>query len=150
MKKKPSQNCTLSQTVQPMLNSHEAIRTRLGANIRSRRIAMGMTQDAVGAAMQKPVTFQQVQKYENGKNRIAGEQLYDIALILHCRVEDLYEGIGHMLPTSAEAANALSKREIQLLTSYRSIGKTNVQDALHEMVRAMALQLVDTNFTNQR
>ena len=61
----------------------------LGAAVRIRRRTMGMSQEAM--AEQCGVSFQQIQKYENGANRISFSRLMQISRALRCRVTDLME-----------------------------------------------------------
>jgi len=61
----------------------------LGAAVRIRRRTIGMSQEAL--AEQCNVSFQQIQKYENGANRISFSRLVQIARALKCRVVDLLE-----------------------------------------------------------
>lgn len=58
----------------------------LGARIRERRKTLGVTQTALAEAA--GVTFQQIQKYERGFNRVSFSRLVDIAHALDCRVAD--------------------------------------------------------------
>lgn len=60
----------------------------LGRRVRVRRIALGMTQERLGELL--GVTFQQVQKYENGKNRISAAGLYTLGRILKVPVDSFY------------------------------------------------------------
>ena len=59
----------------------------LGAAVRIRRRSLGISQEAL--AEQCGVSFQQIQKYENGANRISFSRLVQIATALQCRVNDL-------------------------------------------------------------
>lgn len=59
----------------------------MGANIRARRRALGISQMAVAEAI--GLTFQQIQKYERGFNRVSFSRLVEIAHVLDCRVTDL-------------------------------------------------------------
>jgi transcriptional regulator with XRE-family HTH domain len=59
----------------------------LGARIRIRRKTLGLSQDDL--ASQIGLTFQQIQKYERGANRVSFSRLVDIARTLKCRVQDL-------------------------------------------------------------
>lgn len=63
----------------------------VGATIRARRVALGMSQDALGKAV--GVTFQQIQKYENGANRISVGRLQKIAGTLGVPVAALLDGL---------------------------------------------------------
>src|SRR6201987_4317000 len=61
----------------------------LGAAVRIRRRTIGISQEAL--AEQCGVSFQQIQKYENGANRISFSRLVQIARALQCRVVDLMD-----------------------------------------------------------
>jgi transcriptional regulator with XRE-family HTH domain len=61
----------------------------LGAAVRIRRRTIGLSQEAL--AEQCGVSFQQIQKYENGANRISFSRLVQIARALRCRVVDLMD-----------------------------------------------------------
>jgi len=61
----------------------------LGAAVRIRRRTIGISQEAL--AEQCGVSFQQIQKYENGANRISFSRLVQIARALKCRVVDLLD-----------------------------------------------------------
>jgi transcriptional regulator with XRE-family HTH domain len=65
------------------------IDAQVGARVRMHRRMMGMTQEDLGIAL--GVTFQQVQKYEKGKNRIGAGRLHDIANILRVPVGSFFE-----------------------------------------------------------
>ncbi len=71
---------------------------QVGANVRLRRRALGMSQASLASAIN--LTFQQVQKYERGTNRISASKLYAIAAVLGLPIESLFEG----LPGTAKTA----------------------------------------------
>jgi transcriptional regulator with XRE-family HTH domain len=62
----------------------------VGSRVRMRRILIGMSQEKLGEAL--GLTFQQVQKYEKGTNRIGASRLQQIAHILGVAVEFFFEG----------------------------------------------------------
>src|SRR3954447_16738357 len=64
----------------------------IGERIRSRRIQANVSQDTLGQAL--GITFQQVQKYEKGSNRVSAGRLLKIAEVLECNVIDFFEGVG--------------------------------------------------------
>lgn len=64
---------------------------RIGDNIRGARLAAGISQTALGERI--GVTFQQVQKYESGANRIAASKLYAIAQALAAPVDSFFAGL---------------------------------------------------------
>jgi transcriptional regulator with XRE-family HTH domain len=62
----------------------------VGARVRMRRMMMGMSQEKLGDALN--LTFQQVQKYEKGTNRIGASRLQQIAQTLQVPVSFFFEG----------------------------------------------------------
>jgi transcriptional regulator with XRE-family HTH domain len=71
----------------------------VGARVRMRRMMLGMSQTSLGEAL--GITFQQVQKYERGTNRIGAGRLQQIAHILQVPVSFFFEG----LPLPSEASS---------------------------------------------
>ncbi len=71
----------------------------VGSRVRMRRIMLGLSQEKLGDAL--GLTFQQIQKYEKGTNRIGASRLHQIADILQVPVSFLFEG-GPTSNTSVE------------------------------------------------
>ena len=63
----------------------------VGLVIRQRRKALGRSQEALAEAI--GVSFQQVQKYERGANRVSASMLWEIARALRCKVADFFSGL---------------------------------------------------------
>jgi len=74
---------------EPSTKTPDPMDVALGAAVRIRRRTIGMSQEAL--AEQCNVSFQQIQKYENGANRISFSRLVQIARALRCRVVDLLD-----------------------------------------------------------
>jgi transcriptional regulator with XRE-family HTH domain len=70
----------------------------VGSRVRMRRIMLGMSQEKLGEAL--GLTFQQIQKYEKGTNRVGASRIQQISEILQVPVSFLFEGG----PTSAQAS----------------------------------------------
>jgi transcriptional regulator with XRE-family HTH domain len=66
------------------------IDTHVGSRVRMRRMMLGMSQEKLGDSL--GLTFQQVQKYEKGTNRIGASRLQQIAIILQVPVSFFFEG----------------------------------------------------------
>ncbi len=62
----------------------------IGQNLRIRRKLAGLSQEKLGD--QVNITFQQIQKNENGANRVAASRLYEFSQILECDVNDFFDG----------------------------------------------------------
>jgi transcriptional regulator with XRE-family HTH domain len=85
------------------------IEALIGERIRSRRIQVGMSQQELGKAL--GVTFQQVQKYEQGSNRVSYGGLLKIAEALECDVMQLFEGLKVQKATGSPFSKSMSTKE---------------------------------------
>lgn len=72
-----------------MSNSPNPVDVHVGARLRLRRMLIGMSQEKLGASL--GLTFQQIQKYEKGANRIGASRLYAIAEVLGVDVQFFFE-----------------------------------------------------------
>ncbi len=63
----------------------------VGAQLRSFRLQRGLSQSAVAAAV--GLTFQQLQKYEKGSNRVSASKLFELAAILGVQVQEFFAGL---------------------------------------------------------
>ena len=64
---------------------------QVGNRVRIRRMLIGMSQEKLGDLL--GLTFQQVQKYEKGVNRIGAGRLFEVARILNVPIDFFYEGV---------------------------------------------------------
>src|SRR5947207_4631125 len=78
----------------------------VGSRVRMRRMMLGMSQEKLGDALS--LTFQQVQKYEKGANRIGASRLQQIAAILDVPVSFFFEGAPAVSPKPAGFGEAPS------------------------------------------
>ena len=76
--------------------SNHYIDAHVGARVRLRRMMMGMSQERLGELL--GVTFQQIQKYEKGANRIGASRLYEVSQVLDVPLQYFFED----LPSSDE------------------------------------------------
>src|SRR5262245_15141393 len=87
--------------------SHNPIDKHVGSRVRMRRMMLSMSQEKLGDAL--GLTFQQVQKYEKGTNRIGASRLQQISNILQVPVAFFFEGapdLGGRAPTGKDAPSA--------------------------------------------
>jgi transcriptional regulator with XRE-family HTH domain len=82
--------------------NRDPIDKHVGSRVRMRRLLLGMSQEKLGDAL--GLTFQQVQKYEKGTNRIGASRLQHIASILQVTVEFLFEGAPGQRKGAGEAS----------------------------------------------
>lgn len=95
----------------------------LGAAVRIRRRTLGISQEAL--AEQCGVSFQQVQKYENGANRISFSRLVQISRALKCRVVDLMDVL--------DAPDRETTGDLDLLTRMRTPGALELLTAYERL-----------------
>ena len=69
--------------------SINAVDIYIGARMRERRLALNLSQAGLGEVL--GVTFQQVQKYEGGKNRVSAARLFEICRILNLSLSSMFE-----------------------------------------------------------
>lgn len=74
----------------------------VGARIRRRRVELGMSQEKLGEAL--GLTFQQVQKYERGANRVGASRLYDMGRILGVEIGWFFADMPDAVAASSPAA----------------------------------------------
>lgn len=79
-----------------MKNSPHPVDVHVGSRIRDRRTSIGMSQEKLGTAA--GITFQQVQKYENGSNRISASMMWVFCKALGIEVSALFAGLSDRAP----------------------------------------------------
>ena len=72
-------------------NTPSPIDVHVGARIRQRRTSLGMSQEKLGDALK--LTFQQIQKYERGTNRVGASRLYDLCRVFDVTADFFFEGL---------------------------------------------------------
>ncbi|MBL4614923.1 MAG: helix-turn-helix transcriptional regulator, partial [Magnetovibrio sp.] len=73
----------------PPLGTPRPVDVHVGARLRQRRTLLGMSQEKLGEAV--GLTFQQIQKYERGANRIGASRLYQLSNVLDVSVSYFFE-----------------------------------------------------------
>ncbi len=121
----------------------------VGTRVRLRRTLLGMTQTGLGQAID--LTFQQVQKYERGVNRIGSSRLYDLARVLDVPVNFFFDDMPKDVASKSNAASSgppegaeafdpdiVSKREtLELVRAYYKIDSPQVRKRLFELVKVL-------------
>src|SRR5438067_2315741 len=94
----PEESDTLSddRSVRGEKNGHPSpIDVRVGSRIRLRRSLLGMSQERLGDAL--GLTFQQVQKYECGMNRVSASRLFNLSRVLDVTISFFFDDIPEMV-----------------------------------------------------
>ncbi len=84
-----------------------AIDAHVGNRVRQRRLLLGMSQDILGKAV--GITFQQIQKYERGTNRIGASRLFTLSKVLSVPVSFFFEDMPKALVAAGSKAKGFSK-----------------------------------------
>ena len=113
----------------------------VGARLRLRRSTMDMSQSELGKEL--GVTFQQVQKYERGTNRIGASRLFNVARVLGVPIQFFFEGLKESgSPTSGKSADTVydfiaSPDGLALASAFANIKDPVVRRKLIELMRSM-------------
>jgi len=129
------------------------IDVHVGSRIRLRRTLLGMSQERLGEAL--GLTFQQVQKYERGVNRVGASRLFDLSRVLDVPIsfffDDMPESLastygGHATHRSTGFSetqdsfsdDALNRREtLELVRAYYRITEPAVRKRVFELIKSM-------------
>ena len=118
----------------------------VGSRVRLRRNMLGMSQEKLGEAL--GITFQQIQKYEKGTNRVGASRLQAISTILNVPVSFFFEDAPGTSPTAGGLAEAnstsfvvdfLSSAEgLQLNRAFAKIADPKVRRKIVDLVKVLA------------
>lgn len=111
----------------------------VGARIRERRTQLGLSQSVVGAAV--GLSYQQVQKYESGVNRVSAGLLYAIALYLGADVEDFYDGADRIdlsINPHPRAQDIPMDQTFASGTQLPTVGNAEIEKCLRGLANAIA------------
>ena len=122
----------------------------VGERVRQRRGLLGMTQAKLAHAL--GLTFQQVQKYERGANRISASRLHDLARVLDVSIEHFFDDMPPEVAASSPAAkkrrgpkkkpryepDLMTTREtLEFVRAYYLIEGANARKQVHELIKAL-------------
>ncbi len=127
--------------------------THVGAKVKSRRLMLGLSQEELAKSI--GLTFQQVQKYERGTNRISVSRLMDIARALKApldyftdgiaslgegmRSKTAMRGVSDVKQAGFDDVDTMTKKDVlELVRAYQRISTPALKKQLVEMAKAMA------------
>ena len=122
----------------------------VGSRIRLRRTFLGISQEKLGSSL--GLTFQQVQKYERGANRIGASRLWDLSRVLDCPISFFFDEMANETAQSSprnlsadsrdlapREDDPLTKREtLELVRAYYGVNDYNVRRRIYELAKALA------------
>jgi len=129
------------------------IDVHVGSRVRLRRTLLGMSQEKLGEAI--GLTFQQVQKYERGANRIGASRLYDLSRVLDVPVSFFFDDINPEAvaavaaasnggpgtddpPTRYEPDPMMRRETLELVRAYYRIPDSQIRRRLFDLTKAIA------------
>ena len=132
-----------------MASLPDPIDIHVGERLRARRGFLGMTQEQLGTSL--GITFQQVQKYERGANRIGASRLYNICRILDVAPQYFFAGLAGVAGlaeddqaaydasgSAKKADGTLDKEARDLIRAFRQIKDPAVRRRILELARTLS------------
>ncbi len=119
-----------------MARASQEIDKWVGRRISELRREAGLSQSALAASLD--LSFQQIQKYEAGLNRVSASRLYQLAQLFECAVSDFF-------PHSEAAAVSThdtrdGKQHLAMMSAYPRIEDANLRRSVLDIVEALALR----------
>jgi transcriptional regulator with XRE-family HTH domain len=128
----------------PGLPEHSTIDAHIGSRLRLRRALLGLSQEKLATML--GITFQQVQKYERGTNRISGSRLYDLALALDTPVSFFFDGIPSgpgtaaaslPCPDDALEPSTMRREAMEIVRAYYAV-PVAARQSIYQLLKSMA------------
>ncbi len=141
------------ETVERAEREHRAspIDSHVGSRVRLRRTLLGLSQEKLGEAL--GLTFQQVQKYERGVNRIGASRLFDLARVLDVPISFFFDDMPDSVGGGAASRrtygfaeqqegfedDTLHRREtLELVRAYYRITEPAVRKRVFDLIKSLA------------
>lgn len=134
-------------TQRPPLGTPRPVDVHVGQRLRQRRTLLGMSQEKLGEAV--GLTFQQIQKYERGANRIGASRLYQLSQVLDVSIEYFFDDMpGEVKKTRGDYAapdapidiggDPMARREtLELVRAYYRIEDPKVRKRVFELTKSI-------------
>ena len=125
--------------------SPNPIDLHVGGRVRMRRKMLGVSQERLAEAL--GLTFQQVQKYERGSNRVSASKLYEIARFLSAPVSYFFEGLSDPTAGGTDADDGseqfvhdflMTSEGLELAAAFPRINQSRLRRRLLDLVRTLA------------
>jgi transcriptional regulator with XRE-family HTH domain len=133
------------------MSTPHPVEIHVGRRLRLKRTFLGLSQEAVGK--QIGVTFQQIQKYERGINRMGASRLYDFSKALGVQIAYFFEGFGDYVaedgtmmsaaepnPAAFEHESVNNRETLEVMRAYYRIKNPALRKRVVELIKAMAAE----------
>jgi len=138
----PAKQLPVSRTGKP-----NPIDIHVGRRVRQRRTLLGLSQEKLGEAV--GLTFQQIQKYERGANRISASRLYELSQVLDVPVPFFFEDMppeisgkksvpGHSEGIQTEFDPLTKRQTLELVRAYYRIKDPNVRKSMYALFKSLS------------
>ena len=131
---------SMSVAAKRSLAQANTVDTYVGQRIRDKRNERGMSQTEVANAL--GVTFQQVQKYERGTNRVGASRLFDLSRILSVPIQYFFEGLkNQQTPIEKEDDNVIHLMKpdtVELVEAYYKVENLQVRRQILSTIRSIS------------
>jgi len=107
----------------------------VGEKVRQRRTLLGLTQEQLAVALE--ISYQQIQKYETGANRISAGRLFEIAQKLDTDVAYFFAGLEEGSEATELPHGGRNRTTIELVRNFNEIGDPIVRNAVSSLVRSL-------------
>jgi transcriptional regulator with XRE-family HTH domain len=108
----------------------------VGERIRDRRTNLGLTQERLAGSLQ--ISYQQVQKYETGANRISAGRLFELARLLNVNVGYFFEGLDENSPVRPMEHGGKNRSTIELVRNFATIKDSAIRAAVSGLVKSIS------------
>jgi transcriptional regulator with XRE-family HTH domain len=113
----------------------DPVDVHVGKRLRQARLLAGLSQEELGNGI--GVSFQAVQKYEQGENRLSASRLYRAATLLRQGVSFFFDALGTDSAPMEMEASGFKRDEIDLVRNYRMIDSGDVREHLLQVARSV-------------
>jgi len=161
MKKAATSRKPVTRRIKPdadLIGVPRAVDIHVGQRLRLRRTLLGISQEKLGESV--GLTFQQIQKYERGANRVGASRLYEFSRVLDVPVSYFFDEMnekvkatrGRRLPPKAKPSDEgielesdpLARREtLELVRAYYKISDPKVRKRVFELTKSLANALAE-------
>jgi transcriptional regulator with XRE-family HTH domain len=124
--------------------SFHPVDQHVGSRLKSRRVMIGMSQDELGRSV--GVTFQQIQKYEKGLNRIGCSRLHEISQVLKTSISYFFDDIDNSLeetPPISISIDPTNKEVLLLVRAFTNIKNPTIRKNILNLIKSVSIPDID-------
>ena len=120
----------------PMRKAAHKIDAHIGRRVRARRVGLGLTQNDLARILD--LSYQQMQKYENGHNRISVGRLWQLSKILQVETGYFFEGVDEDAELFPIEHGGRERSALEVVKNFKRISDPGVKAAAAGLIKALA------------